>query len=392
MKLVCAKCGEPFQVRKEQLGKRGKCPGCRATITIPRSRLAVTTAHDPITPPSRWLDHTFSVSIAVAAHLLVLGLLTMVPWNVARRGIGGEGIEFVLGQVPARPKADAPPDRLLDNPQQEQMQLTANPWQTDSRTTSREGLQPHAASASGLFSGARSGGPPVQLPDLSGSVLPTGGEVDFELFLDDLKKEGLDIAITFDSTGSMQGEIDQVKSQIERIGLTMKKLIPSVRISICTYRDRGDEYVVRGLPLTENLGEVVGFLSGVRAAGGGDEPEAVDEGLRWVVENNQFRESARRVILLFGDAPPHYSRQTECLRIASDFRRSGGIVSTVTCRQERRSVPLAEIAQLGGGESFLTHEDRQITSQLVVLVFGSQYRDRVLELFELEPQAGPGNR
>ena len=48
----------------------------------------------------------------------------------------------------------------------------------------------------------------------------------------------------------MGGEIDQVKRQIERIGQTLMTLIPKTRISVCTYRDKGDEYVVKGLPLT----------------------------------------------------------------------------------------------------------------------------------------------
>ncbi len=384
MKLICAKCGERFSVRKEQLGKRGKCPNCRATITIPRSRQAVTTAYDPVDPPSRWLEHTFSVTIAVAAHLLVLGLLAMVPWTLARRGIGGEGIEIVLGQAPARPQADLAPDELQQTSLQDLPRLTESLVPTETRPADLTGMrQPVSALSIDLYAGSSSSSAPMQMTDITGSQIPTGGRIEFELFLQELKKEGLDIAITFDSTGSMQGEIDQVKSQIERIGKILQRLIPSVRISICTYRDSGDEYVVKGLPLTENLGEVVGFLSGIRAAGGGDEPEAVDEGLRWVIENNQFRDSARKVILLFGDAPPHYDRQTECLQLASDFRRHGGIVSTVTCRQERQSIPLAEIAQIGGGESFLTSDDQQIVARLVVLVFGSQYEDRVLELFEL---------
>lgn len=327
-----------------------------------------------------------SIGIAVAIHLLAVGLLAMVPWQIARRGIGGEGVEIVLGQQPARLTPQEAPEQFQDSPMPEQPLLTPSLLPNDSRIISENGLRPWmSATVPELQSGSRAGGPPLQVTDLAGSSVPTGDTVDFELFLDELKKEGLDIAITFDSSGSMQGEIDQVKARIERIGQTLQRLIPSVRFSICTYRDRGDEYVVRGLPLTENLGEVIGFLSEIRAGGGGDEPEAVDEGLRWVVENNSFRDSSRKVILLFGDAPPHYDRQTDCLRIASDFRRAGGVVSTVTCRQSRQLAPLAEIAQLGGGESFLTSDDRQIMSQLVVLVFGSQYRERVLELFELDP-------
>src|SRR5690606_12017766 len=61
---------------------------------------------------------------------------------------------------------------------------------------------------------------------------------------------GMDIVIVFDSTGSMGGETDQVKRQIERIGSALTKLVPKARISLCTYRDEHDEYIVRGTPLT----------------------------------------------------------------------------------------------------------------------------------------------
>ena len=138
-----------------------------------------------------------------------------------------------------------------------------------------------------------------------------------------LRRQGLDIVIVFDSTGSMGGEIRQVKSQIQNIGSTLVKLVPKARISLVTYRDRGDEYVVQTpiLPLTGDLQRVATYLSAVDAGGGGDREEAVQEGLRFAVEENQFRPAARKVILLFGDAPPHAQDQTTCLRIASDFSR-----------------------------------------------------------------------
>ena len=78
----------------------------------------------------------------------------------------------------------------------------------------------------------------------------------WEGMLQTMRRNGLDIVLTFDSTGSMQGEIDQVKNQIQRIGSTLLAMVPKARISICTYRDQGDEYVVRGLPLTSDLQEI----------------------------------------------------------------------------------------------------------------------------------------
>lgn len=212
----------------------------------------------------------------------------------------------------------------------------------------------------------------------------SGGGGSWEGMLQTLRRNGLDIVITFDSTGSMGGEIAQVKQQIRRIGGTLIKLIPEARIGICTYRDEGDDYVVRGLPLTGNIQSVDNFLAGVSAGGGGDAPEAVHEGLRWSMSYNDFRPRARKVILLFGDAPPHAEHFRFCLRLASDFNgQRKGVVSTVTCRNPQRMREFVDIAYAGGGEAFLTTDERQIMTQLLVLVFGSQYRAKVVEAFEL---------
>ena len=87
---------------------------------------------------------------------------------------------------------------------------------------------------------------------------------------------------------------------------------------------------------------------------------------------------------MFGDAPPHAENLSDCLTIASDFaRQQKGIVSTVTCRSPIRLPEFVEIAQMGGGEAFLTVEERQIITELMILVFGSQYRDKVVEAFRL---------
>ena len=142
--------------------------------------------------------------------------------------------------------------------------------------------------------------------------------------------------------------------------------------------------MVKGLPLTSSLNEVVDYLADIQAGGGGDEPEAVDQGLRWTIEKNSFRRRARKVIMVFGDAPPHAGRMDECLLLASNFRKKqGGVVSTVTCRGEELMGEFVEIAQLGGGEAFLTRDEREIMSKLIVLVFGSQHKTKVLEAFDL---------
>ena len=110
----------------------------------------------------------------------------------------------------------------------------------------------------------------------------------------------------------------------------------------------------------------------------------VNAGLEWAIHQNQFRPAARKVILLFGDAPPHAADHDYCLRLASEFRRKyHGVVSTVTCHSAQRLPAFIEIAQMGGGEAFLTRNEREIMTQLIILVFGSKYREKVLEAFHL---------
>ena len=71
------------------------------------------------------------------------------------------------------------------------------------------------------------------------------------------------------------------------------------------------------------------------------------------------------------------------IELALDFRKNGGIVSTVTCRSEFVLEEFDAIAKIGGGEAFLTTNERQIMMQLMVLVFGSQHRAKVVEAFDL---------
>jgi len=42
-----------------------------------------------------------------------------------------------------------------------------------------------------------------------------------------------------------------------------------------------------------------------------------------------------------------------------------------------------DIAEVGGGEAFVTANERQIMTQLIVLVFGNRHRAKVLEAFKL---------
>lgn len=260
---------------------------------------------------------------AVVLHLLALSLLALVPWGEFSTGEGGEGEQILIGHLLRQQLTDTTIDQLrpidMENP--------ANGLRHESRKA--DSLMPTAlpsidsTEVRPSISAVASGSPPSMetQSEYEASVLASGSEA-FGKMISRLKRDGLDIVIVFDSTRSMQGEIDAVKNQIQRIGDVLLQMVPKTRIGLCTYRDRGDTYLVKGLPLTDNIGQLIVYLEGLSAGGGGDESESVEAGLRWAIQKNRFRRTARKVILIFGDAPPHTSQEFACLSLAAEFRHS----------------------------------------------------------------------
>src|SRR6185369_10292683 len=89
----------------------------------------------------------------------------------------------------------------------------------------------------------------------------------------DLKWKGLDIALLFDSTGSMGGLIDAAKERVDELVAELGEMLPSVRVSVYTYLDKGDTYLYYGTPLTFDAWKIQGFLQYASAGQGGDLPE-----------------------------------------------------------------------------------------------------------------------
>lgn len=384
MQLSCVHCGKAFTISADQLGGSGRCPHCQGVIILPEAESAAEPQEVQSRESKHWWEHSVSGLASLVIHLLLILIFALIRFG----GAAGEGFaeDVLIGELPSVELSDAQNEELSSEEAEaseaaeeelvEVMEVEP-PIESATDSVSTESL----AVVSPSMSGGDAGSFDLGTVSIGGGSMAGGG---WDGMLQNLRRNGLDIVITFDSTGSMDGEIREVKNQIKRIGSTLIKLVPKARISICTYRDYDDAYVVQGLELTNDIQRIDNYLRGVSAAGGGDTPEAVHEGLRWSVSNNQFRPKARKVILLFGDAPPHPQDLGTCLSIASDFQQqNGGVVSTVTCRRGSFLDEFYDIAKMGGGEAFLTGNERQIMEQLLVLVFGSEHRGKVLEAFEL---------
>ncbi len=202
---------------------------------------------------------------------------------------------------------------------------------------------------------------------------------------------GLDVVFVFDSTGSMGSVLDRAKSGISRSLEALSALVPDTRIGIVTFRDSNadEEYVVRDVPLAADPYRAVNFLDTVQAGGGGDEPEAVLEGLRRAFDA-PWREGAHRVIVLVGDAPEKPGTLKELLKQVRRFSRDrASKVHTIATPANHGGIEgttkatFAKIARAGGGAALQLSEIREIVRHMVDLVFGGNFAQNLAEVDRL---------
>lgn len=189
----------------------------------------------------------------------------------------------------------------------------------------------------------------------------------------------LDVLFLIDSTGSMDDEIDELKNNILSISAQIAALPsqPDVRFGMVTYRDRGDSYVTKATEFTRNVQDFQQALNGINAAGGGDDPEALQEALAHALHSVDWRGGETvQLMFLVADAPPH-------LDYAQDYPYSQSLVEAAQmgikiqpiasrlceagrsdCAGERRAYAdqaeyiFRQIAQFTGGSFiFLTYDD-----------------------------------
>ena len=125
-------------------------------------------------------------------------------------------------------------------------------------------------------------------------------------------KDRVDVVFAIDTTGSMKNDIDYLRNELVP-ALEVELLnFGSVRLGLLLYRDYGDNYNYKGLPVkffnfTNNCSEFYANLNDFKIRGneGGDVPEAVYEALYAGIEFYNWDSKAEKKIILIGDAEPH---------------------------------------------------------------------------------------
>ena len=241
-----------------------------------------------------------------------------------------------------------------------------------------------------------SGGHLAGLGDGGGGGEELAGK-SFRGVLRGLQKSGLEVMFVFDSTGSMGGIILEVKSRIRYLMKVVNHLVPNARIGFVTYRDRKKfdlddyEYTVKYIPLMtggkDGVDKLQRFLRETEAYGGGDIPEAVLDGVQTAIEKAGWTPRSRKIIIVFGDAPPRpedngLSKMFDLCRKWKDAP-GGGILSTIdTTGGSKLMDEFKQMAADGGGEATFLNDQRGIVKQLVVLIFGSRWKDEIDKVCE----------
>jgi HEAT repeat protein len=208
----------------------------------------------------------------------------------------------------------------------------------------------------------------------------------FRYHVEDLRRKGIDLVLVLDATGSMSPVIQSTKRRLEAVLRGLRDVVPDLRARIVAYRDQGDAFLTLGSPLTHDPRILEDFLACVPAWGGGDVPEAVLAGLRDAVDRTPWRDGTHRVIVLFGDAPPHEREQPLVEALCKEFKGTIHAADVGSYGAEGARIPLTAFQQIAGwgrGGAVALTDERDLLRNLLVFTLGPRFREAVETLFGL---------
>jgi len=184
----------------------------------------------------------------------------------------------------------------------------------------------------------------------------------------------LDLVFVMDTTGSMKNELRDIQVNLSGIIRVLHRLAPTLHVGFVAFKDKPAKQIIRTFPMapmtTANLELMLGFVQDLRARGGGDVPEPVDQALREAVAMT-WRSEARGKIIVIGDEPAHAPNWSRTFEMAAAFQNDlpedalPRSVSTIFSGQKPRAKDFFErLARAGGGE-FAAHRGQMIESVLL---------------------------
>jgi hypothetical protein len=172
----------------------------------------------------------------------------------------------------------------------------------------------------------------------------------------------IDVQLVLDTTGSMGDELSYLQGEFDAIAATVRVKFPNVtpRWSLVVYRDKGDDYVTRQFDFTSDTSRFRRDLRAQSAAGGGDIPEAVVQGLSAGLRQAWRQDDhVAKIAFWVADAPAHPGEGSQLANVVRLASKKGVHVYPIAASD---TDPAAEYqmrsaAQMTGGRYvFLTND------------------------------------
>ena len=173
------------------------------------------------------------------------------------------------------------------------------------------------------------------------------------------KTPRVEVVFVLDTTGSMGGLLEGAKKKIWSISteILAGKPKPDVFVGLVAFRDKGDAYVTKTTPLTDDLDKIYKELQGFQPGGGGDGPENVRAGLDEALSKIQWSadKTTLKIVFLVGDAPAHtdYQDVPTLEELCTKAVKSDVIINTVLCGGDHEAEKMwKDIARRSEGKFF----------------------------------------
>lgn len=203
---------------------------------------------------------------------------------------------------------------------------------------------------------------------------------------------GIDVMISWDTTGSMYPCFAEVSRKVKNLVRDLFTRVPELRVGIIVhgdYCDEGHSYVLRMHDLTNDRASLIDFVENVQRTNGGDCEECYELVLHTARSAN-WTAGKSRVLVMIGDDVPHnvsYPANVQRLDWVNEAKmlaESSISVYSVQCLNIRRATRFwGEVARLTGG-LHLELNQFQYIRDLIVGITVRQESPEAFNSFESE--------
>ncbi len=200
----------------------------------------------------------------------------------------------------------------------------------------------------------------------------------------------VEVAFSFDTTGSMGPCIDQVRQSVDKLCGDLFRDIPGLRIGIIAHGDYFDgDDAMSVLPLTDDPQRVKDFIVNNKSTHGGDAPECYEWAL-YEAKHLGWSPDANKMLVMIGDQVPHevgYPQNTRHLdwrRELENLKTLGVRVYSLQCLTSHREF-WGEIAAMCGTPLLRLSE----FSKAAEILMGFAYAAAGEEVFSWKEQDVP---